>query len=145
MPGLFTQAIVNVGVFKGTTSLFEARRDQYIDDVFTSPLRWWEINAALVGGGIARGVVVGAGVLAVALPLTHGGTPARPLVLLFGTLGVLLVAALVGVIAGGHAKSLDHASAVRPASRGSVISYGSPGRHPRGLNSLIPPAPCRRP
>ncbi|MET8805759.1 ABC transporter permease [Streptomyces sp. NPDC004546] len=108
VPGLFTQAIVNVGFFNGTTSLFEARRDQYIDDVFASPLRWWEINAALVGGGIARGVVVGAGVLAVALPLTHGGTPARPLVLLLGTLGVLLVAAQVGVIAGGHAKSLDH-------------------------------------
>ncbi|MER6123504.1 ABC transporter permease [Streptomyces sp. NPDC001795] len=108
VPGLFTQAIVNVGFFNGTTSLFEARRDQYIDDVFASPLRWWEINAALVGGGIARGVVVGVGVLAVALPLTHGGAPARPLVLLLGTLGVLLVAAQVGVIAGGHAKSLDH-------------------------------------
>ncbi len=30
------------------------------------------------------------------------------MVLLFGTLGVLLVAAQVGVIAGGHARSLDH-------------------------------------
>ncbi|GLW48653.1 transport permease protein [Streptomyces sp. NBRC 14336] len=108
VPGLFTQAIVNVGFFNGTTSLFEARRDQYINDVYASPLRWWEINAALVGGGIARGVVVGAGVLAVALPLTGGGIPERPLVLLSGTLGVLLVAAQVGVIAGGYAKSLDH-------------------------------------
>ena len=76
--------------------------------MFASPLRWWEINAALVGGGIARGVVVGVGVLAVALPLTDSGAPARPLVLLPGTLGVLLVAAQVGVIAGGHAKSLGH-------------------------------------
>ncbi|MER7564139.1 ABC transporter permease [Streptomyces sp. NPDC048523] len=108
VPGLFTQAIVNVGFFNGTTSLFEARRDQYINDVYASPLSWWEINAALVGGGIARGAVVGTGVLAVALPLTHGRTPARPLVLLLGTLGLLLVAAQVGVIAGAHAKSLDH-------------------------------------
>ncbi|MET7651945.1 ABC transporter permease [Streptomyces sp. NPDC005486] len=108
VPGLFAQAIVNVGFFNGTTSLFEARRDQYINDVYASPLRWWEINTALVGAGVARGVVVGAGVLAVALPLTQGGVPARPLVLLFGTLGVLLVAAQVGVIAGGHARSLDH-------------------------------------
>ena len=112
VPGLFAQAIVNVGFFNGTTSLFEARRDQYINDVFASPLRWWEINAALVGAGVARGVVVGAGVLAVALPLTHGVAPARPVVLLFGTLGVLLVAAQVGVIAGGHAKSLDHVYAM---------------------------------
>ncbi|MFF4256932.1 ABC transporter permease [Streptomyces sp. NPDC001663] len=108
VPGLFAQAIVNVGFFNGTTSLFEARRDRYIHDVFASPLRWWEINAALVSGGIARGAVVGAGVLAVALPLTGSAGVARPFVLLFGTLGVLLVAAQVGVIAGSLAKSLDH-------------------------------------
>ncbi|WP_405477143.1 ABC transporter permease [Streptomyces canus] len=108
VPGLFAQAIVNVGFFNGTTSLFEARRDRYIHDVFASPLRWWEINAALVSGGVVRGAVVGGGVLAVALPLTGGGSVARPLVLLFGTLGVLLVAAQVGVIAGSLAKSLDH-------------------------------------
>lgn len=77
-------------------------------DLSRAPLGWWEINTALVGGGIVRGVVVGAGVLAVALPLTGSGAPARPFVLLLGTLGVLLVAAQVGVIAGGHAKSLDH-------------------------------------
>jgi ABC-2 type transport system permease protein len=107
VPGLFAQAIVNVGFFNGTTSLFEARRDRYIHDVFASPLRWWEINAALVGGGIARGIVVGGGVLAVVLPLTGSGI-ANAAVFAFGTLGVLLVAAQVGVIAGGLAKSLDH-------------------------------------
>jgi ABC-2 type transport system permease protein len=105
--GLFAQAIVNVGFFNGTTSLFEARRDKYINDVFASPLRSWEINAALVTGGIARGVIVGAGVLAIGVPLTHGGV-ARPFVFVLGTLGVLVVAAQTGVIAGSLAKSLDH-------------------------------------
>lgn len=105
--GLLAQAIVNVGFFNGTTSLFEARRDRYIHDVFASPLRWWEINAALVTGGVARGFVVGAGVLLIGMPLTHGGV-ARPVVFLLGTLGVLLVAAQTGVIAGSLAKSLDH-------------------------------------
>ena len=108
VPGLFAQAIVNVGFFNGTTSLFEARRDKYIHDVFASPLRWWEINAALITGGIVRGVVVGAAVLAIALPLTHTGTPARPLIFAVGTVGVLVVAAQTGVIAGSLAKSLDH-------------------------------------
>lgn len=111
VPGLFAQAILNVGFFNGTTSLFEARRDKYINDVFASPLRWWEINAALVTGGIARGVIVGAGVLAISVPLTHGGV-ARPLVFVFGTLGVLVVAAQTGVIAGSLAKSLDHVYAM---------------------------------
>jgi len=108
VPGLLAQAIVNVGFFNGTTTLYEARRDHYIHDVFASPLRWWEINAALVIGGVARGAVVGAGVLAIAIPLTGGGGVARPLVVILGTVGVLLVAAQVGVIAGSVATSLDH-------------------------------------
>lgn len=108
VPGLFAQAIVNVGFFNGTTSLFEARRDRYINDVFASPLRWWEINAALVAGGVARGVVVGAGVLAIVLPLTGSASIAQPGVLIAGTAGVLVVAAQVGVIAGAMAKSFDH-------------------------------------
>jgi ABC-2 type transport system permease protein len=108
VPGLFAQAMVNVGFFNGTTSLFEARRDRYINDVFASPLRWWEINAALVGGGIVRAVLVGASTLAIALPLTGGGGIARPGVFVLGTAGLLIVVAQVGVIAGSLAKSLDH-------------------------------------
>jgi ABC-2 type transport system permease protein len=108
VPGLFAQAIVSVGFFNGTTTLFEARRDKYINDVYASPLRWWEINAALVAGGVARGVIVGAAVLAIALPMTHTPGIARPGVFVFGTLAVLLVAAQVGIIAGSLAKSLDH-------------------------------------
>ena len=108
VPGLFAQAILNVGFFNGTTSLFEARRDKYVNDVFASPLRWWEINAALVTGGMVRGTIVGAAVLAIALPLTRLDGLARPGVFVFGTLAVLLVAGQVGVIAGALAKSLDH-------------------------------------
>jgi ABC-2 type transport system permease protein len=111
VPGLFAQAILNVAFFNGTTSLFEARRDRYINDVFASPLRWWELNAALVTGGIARGVIVGAGVLAIGVPLTYSGV-ARPFVFAFGTLAVLVVAAQIGVLAGSLAKSLDHVYAM---------------------------------
>ena len=70
---------MTVGFFNGTTSLFEARRDKYIHDVFASPLRWWEINAALVTGAWSGASIVGAGVLAIALPLTRtaGRGPAR--------------------------------------------------------------------
>ena len=93
MPGLFAQAILTVGFVNGTTSLFEARRDKYVNDVFASPLRWWEINAALVSGGVVRGTIVGAGVLAIALPLTRTAGVTRPFVFVFGTLAVLLVAA----------------------------------------------------
>jgi ABC-2 type transport system permease protein len=105
--GLLAQAILSVGFFNGTTSLYEARHDKYIHDVFASPLRWWEINAALVTGGMARGVIVGSGFMAIAVPIAHMGGVARPFVFAFGTLGVLVVAAQIGVIAGSLAKSLD--------------------------------------
>lgn len=112
VPGLVTQAIVTVGFINGTTSLFEARRDRYINDVFASPLRWWEINAALVIGGTVRGIIVGGGVLAVGLLLTGIGGVARPAVFVFGTIGVLLVSAQIGVIAGSLARSLDQLYAI---------------------------------
>src|ERR1700754_1207321 len=105
--GLLAQAILSVGFFNGTTSLYEARHDRYIHDVFASPLRWWEINAALVTGGMVRGLIVGAGFMAIAVPLAHIGGVARPFVFGFGTLGVLVVAAQIGVIAGSLARSLD--------------------------------------
>src|SRR5690242_1234528 len=44
LPGLVVQAVVNVGYYNGTTSLYEARRDRYLNCVLASPLRWWEIN-----------------------------------------------------------------------------------------------------
>lgn len=60
---------------------------------------------------MARGVIVGAGVLAIGVPLTHGGV-AQPFLFVLGTLGVLVVAAQTGVIAGSLAKSLDHVYAM---------------------------------
>ena len=54
LPGLAAQAMLNVGYINGTTSLFEARHYRYVNDVLASPLRWWEVNAALVAGGIVR-------------------------------------------------------------------------------------------
>lgn len=111
VPGLLVQAIVNVGYYNGTTSLYEARRDRYLHCVLASPLRWWEVKAALVLAAIVRGVLVGGAVLAVAIPLTGVGV-ARPLYLLAVTPAVLLVAAQIGILAGAYASSLDHVYSV---------------------------------
>lgn len=107
VPGLLTQAIVNVGFFNGSTSLFEARQEAYIHDVYASPLRWWEINFAYLGAAVLRGLIVGAGVLATAIPLTGGTSVKNPAVLIAGTIGVLVVAAQTGILAGALSKSLD--------------------------------------
>ena len=111
LPGLVVQAVVNVGYYNGTTSLYEARRDRYLNCVLASPLRWWEINAALVLAAMVRGLLVSAAVLAVAWPLT-GVDVVRPGYLLLAAPAILLVAAQVGIMAGAVAASLDHVYSV---------------------------------
>jgi ABC-2 type transport system permease protein len=107
LPGLVVQAVFTVGFVNGTTSLFEARNDRYINAVLASPLRWWEINLALVLGGVVREILVGAGVLAIGAPLVGLGV-ARPAFALAALAAVLVSGAQVGVLAGTYAKSLDH-------------------------------------
>src|SRR3984885_9040455 len=99
--GLLGQAVLLVGYINGTTSLFEARRDRYLHDVLASPLRWWEINVALVLGGMIRGVLTGLGILAIAVPLT-GASVERPVVVAVGSLAILIVAGQLGVLAGAY-------------------------------------------
>lgn len=111
VPGLVVQAVLNVGYFNGTTSLYEARRDRYLNCVLASPLRWWEIHGALALAAAIRGLLVSAAVLAVAVPLT-GTTVARPAYLVLAATGVLVVAAQFGIIAGAVATSLDHVYSV---------------------------------
>jgi ABC-2 type transport system permease protein len=107
LPGLVVQAVITVGYVNGTTSLFEARHDRYLHDVLASPLRWWEINLALVLGGIVREILTAASILVIAVPLTGIGVR-RPLVALTAAVALLISAAQVGVLAGAYSKSLDH-------------------------------------
>lgn len=107
LPGLVVQAVVTVGFINGTTTLYEARHDGYIHDVLASPLRWWEVNLALVGGGIVRGMLTGGAVLAIAMPLTGAGV-AQPLVAAGVVIGLLVASAQVGVLVGSYCKTVDH-------------------------------------
>ena len=111
LPGLAAQAMLNVGYINGTTSLFEARHYRYVNDVLASPLRWWEVNAALVTGGIIREVLTGATILAVGVPLT-GISVRRPVILLAAAVAVVIIGAQLGVLVGSYARSLDQVYAI---------------------------------
>jgi ABC-2 type transport system permease protein len=67
----------------------------------------WQVNLGFTVGGVARALAIGAGITALALPLT--GTPiAAPLVLAAATgLGLVLFSAL-GTIVGIFAETFDH-------------------------------------
>jgi ABC-2 type transport system permease protein len=106
LPGLIGQTLMTVGYINGTTSLFDARRDHYINDVLSSPLRWWEINLACVLAAVIRGILTCGLVAAIAMPIV-GATIDRPLILVAGLPAALIVAAQLGVIAGVHIKTMD--------------------------------------
>jgi ABC-2 type transport system permease protein len=107
--GLIAQAVLTTAYYNGSTTLFEGRRDRYINDVLASPLRWWEINLAVVIAGISRAILTFVGMLVVTL-LIVGGTIERPLVLILGLAGMTLLAAQFGVLCGIYVRSMDHLS-----------------------------------
>jgi ABC-2 type transport system permease protein len=107
LAGLVVQAVLAVGYVNGTTSLFEARHDRYLHDVLASPLRWWEMNLALVLGGLIRELIVAGATMAIALPLVGGGIQ-RPAVAAAGFVALLVSCAQIGVLAGSYGKTLDH-------------------------------------
>ncbi|MGO9955959.1 MAG: ABC transporter permease [Solirubrobacteraceae bacterium] len=106
LPGLVAQAVMVTGYANGTTSLFDARRDRYINDVLASPLRWWETNVALVVASMLRGTIAACLVAMVGLTIVGGGIDRWP-VLLSTMIPALLIAALIGIIAGVYVKTMD--------------------------------------
>ncbi len=121
--GLIAQAVFTTAYFNGSTTLFEGRRDRYINDVLSSPLRWWEINLAVVVAGVSRAGLTFLGMIAVSLPIV-GGTIHRPVVLIAGLLGMMLLAAQCGVLVGIYVRTMDHVSMIQNLIVQPVIFLG---------------------
>lgn len=111
VPGLITMAMVQAAYMNNSSSVFQARFDHYLNDVLASPMRWWEINLALSLGGAVRALMIGAGLLALAVPVT--GVPVRePFVLLVALLLLMTLFSSLGVVVGVYAESWDQAGFV---------------------------------
>jgi ABC-2 type transport system permease protein len=107
VPGLITMAMVQAAYSNNSSSVFQARSDRYINDVLSAPMRAWQVNLGYNVGGVLRALVIGAGLAAIAVPIT--GTPVRePLVLVPAVaLGLVLFGAL-GTVVGIYAETFDH-------------------------------------
>jgi ABC-2 type transport system permease protein len=111
VPGLIAMAMAQAAYANNSASVFQARFDRYINDVLASPMRAWEINLGLNVGGAVRSLAIGAGLFAVAVPLT--GVPVRdPLVLIAAVALLLTIFCAFGVIVGIHAESWDQSAFV---------------------------------
>jgi ABC-2 type transport system permease protein len=107
VPGLITMAMAQAAYSNNSSSIFQARFDRYLNDVLAAPMRSWEVNLGFSLGGAIRALAIGAGLLALALPVT--GTPVRePLILVLAVALVLLLFSSLGVIVGLYAETFDH-------------------------------------
>jgi ABC-2 type transport system permease protein len=107
LPGLVLMSVITAAYGNTSTSLFDAKRDRYIDDVLISPMTPLQMALAYVLGGVVRGLLVGAGTFALAMPLA--GLPAKhPLLLMVTALAASVIFASGGVVAGVLATRIDH-------------------------------------
>ncbi len=105
LPGLLITTVAGQAFANASTSLYQARNEGYIDDVLSSPLRSAEVVWSYMIGGLYRGWITAAIVLACATPFV-GGIENWLLSILVLVLTGLIFSAL-GVITGIWADSFD--------------------------------------
>lgn len=107
VPGLIAMAMAQAAYANNSTSLFQARSDRYVNDVLASPMRPWQMHLGLSVGGAFRSLVIGAALVALAIPLTGVPLERIPALLAAVFLLVALFGAL-GIIVGIFADTFDH-------------------------------------
>jgi ABC-2 type transport system permease protein len=90
-----------------SSSIFQARSDRYIHDVLSAPMHPWQMNLGLSIGGAYRALVIGAAVMAVAIPLTDAPVE-KPLALLVAALLLVILFGALGTVIGIYAETFDH-------------------------------------
>ena len=111
VPGLIAMAMAQAAFSNNSSSILQARNDRYINDVLAAPMHSWQMNLGLTIGGVFRALVIGAALIALAIPLT--GVPVeRPLALALAVLLLVTLFAALGTVIGIYAKSFDHHSFV---------------------------------
>lgn len=107
VPGLVVQGAIQNAYSNTASSLFDARRAGYIEDILTSPLRDWQIVLAYTLSGASRGVLIGAATVLVALPISDGWAFNIPLLAAVTIVSCTLFS-LIGMFAGTMASRWDH-------------------------------------
>lgn len=110
LPGLVVMTIANQSFGNNATSIFQAKREGYIEDVLTSPLRPWQLAAAYLSGGLLRAALT-AGIIVLVGSAFTGGIADPALALLALTLTGFAFASL-GILAGIWADTFDQFSLV---------------------------------
>lgn len=105
-PGLIMMSVLQNAFANSSSSLIQSKITGNIIFILLSPISWQSMFAAYTLAAIARALLVGLGVLAIAIPITHVSIAAPLWVLVFAVLGSALLGAL-GIIAGIWSDKFD--------------------------------------
>ncbi len=106
VPGLVMMTIINNSYMNISSSFFGAKFQRSVEEMLVSPMANWAILGGYVISAVARGLVVGALVLVVALFFTSLHV-AHPLVALGAVILGAVIFALAGFINAVYAKKFD--------------------------------------
>jgi ABC-2 type transport system permease protein len=109
LPGVALMNLVTGSQMNSSWSVFDAKRERYIDEVLIAPMSDFQIALAYSLGGTLRGVLMGAGVLIVGAPFIGIGIANPGLLLLIGVLSAFAFSAL-GTMVGALATRIEHIS-----------------------------------
>lgn len=111
VPGLIAMAMVQAAYNNNASTIFQARFDRYIHDVLSAPMKAWQVNVGFNVGGFVRALMIGAAMLALAVPLT--GVPVRePLFLIPSVVFAVMLFSAFGLVVGIYAQTWDHTTFV---------------------------------
>ncbi|HPF25465.1 MAG TPA: ABC transporter permease [Steroidobacteraceae bacterium] len=110
-PGLIMMAVITNSYANVVSSFFGAKFGKHVEEMLVAPLPNWIIVAGYVGGGVLRGLMVGAVVTGVALFFTHLAVH-HVLVIVAAVVLTAIVFSLGGFINAVFAKNFDQVNMV---------------------------------
>src|SRR5215204_3495551 len=109
LPGIALMSLITNSQMNSSWSVFDAKRERYIDEVLISPMSDLQITLAYSLGGMLRGLVMGAGVFVVGAPFV-GLHIKHPLMLIIIGLLASFTFSSLGTMVGAVATRIDHIS-----------------------------------
>lgn len=111
VPGVVLMTVITNAYSNVVSSFFSTKFQRHIEELLIAPVPNWVILAGYVGGGVARGLVVG-GVVAAIAALFSDVRPAHPELVAVVFLLTATLFALAGFINAVYAKSFDDISII---------------------------------
>jgi len=106
VPGLVMMAVIQNAYGNISSSFFGAKFGRHVEELLVSPMPNWVILAGYVAGGVLRGLMVGAIVLAIAWGFTPLHLP-HPLVMVATIVLGATIFSLAGFVNAAYAKKFD--------------------------------------